>query len=91
VLIIILLVEPKKNIIKNIKSKDNKEYKLAEKQKKIYKNNKEKIRERQNKYYELNKEKLLEKFDCDCGGKYTTTNKKRHLKSKKHQNFISQK
>jgi predicted GIY-YIG superfamily endonuclease len=70
--------------------KDNKES-LAEKQKKIYKNNKEKIRERQNKYYELNKEKLLEKFDCNCGGIYSTTNKQRHLKSKKHQNFINQK
>ena len=31
------------------------------------------------------------KQDCKCGGKYTNCHKSRHLKSKKHQNFINQK
>ena len=44
-------------------------------------------------YYEKNKEQLLlkwkEKFNCDCGGKYTYTNKIQHFKTKKHQKFIN--
>ena len=48
-----------------------------------------------NKYYEENRKKLLEKmkenFDCECGGKYTHGHKARHLKSKKHQSYLSSK
>jgi hypothetical protein len=44
-------------------------------------------------YYQKNKvsrnEKAKEKFNCECGGKFTLCNKYRHLKSKKHQAFIS--
>ena len=29
-----------------------------------------------------------EKFNCECGGRYTHSNKSQHLKSKKHQKFI---
>ena len=39
-------------------------------------------------YHQLNKESIAEKqnqkFQCDCGGKYTHKHKSRHLKSKKH-------
>jgi len=39
-------------------------------------------------YYEKNKEKLNEKIDCECGGKYIHQHKSRHMKSKKHINYI---
>lgn len=42
---------------------------------------------------ETNKEKLAEKkkekFNCDCGGKYTYSGKSHHMNSKKHQDYIN--
>ena len=56
---------------------DHKEhYKQYKKQ--WYLNNKESINERQS-----------QKVNCDCGGKYTMNHKERHMRTKKHQNFIS--
>ena len=67
--------------------------------------NKEKISIQQHEYYEINKEKVClyqqeyreknegiikEKFNCECGGRYTRVNKSIHLKSKKHQNYLNQ-
>ena len=50
------------------------------------------FKNRNKKYREVNKEKILlqkkQKFNCNCGGKYTYSSKARHLKSKKHQSFI---
>ena len=50
------------------------------------------FKNRNKKYRESNKEKILlqnkQKFNCNCGGKYTYSSKARHLKSKKHQSFI---
>ncbi len=47
------------------------------------------------KYHEENREKILkknnEKFDCECGGKYTHSHKTRHINSKKHQSYLSSK
>ena len=40
-------------------------------------------------YLEVNKEKRAEKFYCDCGSVITIVSKTRHLKTKKHQNYIS--
>ena len=44
-------------------------------------------------YCKKNKEtirkKMNEKFNCDCGGKYTLTNNKRHLRTIKHQKFMN--
>jgi hypothetical protein len=64
---------------------DIKEYRETNKE-----HNKEYIKE----YRETNKEKInekrSEKFDCDCGGKYTQNHKARHLKSKKHIDFTQQ-
>ena len=51
--------------------------------------NKEKIKIKKQEKYNNNKEKLLEKFDCDCGGKYIFNHKKRHIKSKKHQKYLT--
>jgi len=43
-------------------------------------------------YYIKNREVVLskgkEKFSCECGGKYTTRDKTKHFKTKKHQNHI---
>jgi len=40
-------------------------------------------------YYETNKEKINQKFNCECGGKYTNQNKTIHEKTKKHLNFLN--
>ena len=53
----------------------------------------EEYRQQQNKsnkkYREENRDTRNEKFNCECGGKFTYQNKARHLKSKKHIKFIS--
>ncbi|NIQ13077.1 MAG: GIY-YIG nuclease family protein [Candidatus Dadabacteria bacterium] len=71
---------------------DNKN-KESEQCKQYYLDNSDKIKEQQKQYYLDNKEKIKEqqsqKHTCNCGGKYTTQNKSQHLKSKKHQTFIS--
>lgn len=69
----------------NVPSRTLKEYRQ---------DNKDKIAEYNTQYYQDNKEQLIEKskekIECDCGGCYTNCHKSRHLKSKKHQLFISQ-
>ena len=49
----------------------------------------EEYRERHKKYKKENREKINEKFNCECGGKFTCSNKAHHLKTKKHIKFIS--
>jgi len=49
-----------------------------------YQDNKEKFKA----YYEKNKEWINKKYNCKCGSKYTTAHKARHLKTKKHQDYI---
>ena len=76
----------------------NKNYYQANKQKileqvKIYRqNNKEKIKDREKKYYQNNKQKILEKqnekFDCECGSRYTYSNKARHERTIKHKKYM---
>ena len=56
--------------------------------KKHYEKNREEIRNQNKKNYENNRDKILEKFDCECGGKYVYSHKSRHFKTKKHQNYI---
>ena len=55
-----------------------------EKLKKYYEDNKEKFK----KYREDNKDKIKEKFNCECGGCYTFSNKTIHFKTKKHQEYL---
>jgi hypothetical protein len=55
-----------------------------------YDANKEKIDNRNKNYNEINKDKLREKFNCDCGGKYTLNGKSQHMKSFKHKKYIEQ-
>ena len=63
----------------------------SEKIKKYYEENREEIREQQKLYYKENKQKINEKANeeqtCPCGGKFTTSNKKKHLRSLKHLTF----
>ena len=47
--------------------------------KEYYQNKKEIISKRQN-----------EKVKCDCGGKFTTVHKQRHIKTKKHQKYLNE-
>lgn len=72
--------EMKPTLNNNIPTRTLKEYREA---------NKEKKKEHQKHYYEANKEKFNQKFNCECGGKYTTVHKERHIKTKKHQAFVS--
>ena len=57
--------------------------------------NKEHLNEQSKKYYKDNKEHLKELrtqiITCECGSKHTHGSKTRHLKTKKHQNFIESK
>lgn len=41
-----------------------------------------------NRYYYANKDKLLEKIDCPCGGRYDYLHKAKHLKTKKHNEWL---
>lgn len=72
-----------------------KNYKKTEKYKQLRKEYlqkdgvKQKLVERTKKYYEENKDKLTEKFNCDCGGKYTKAQFTTHTKTKIHQNFLN--
>ena len=78
-----------------MKQEYNKEYNDTHKeQRKEYKQiHKEKIKEQHREYRELHKEELnkyyKKKFICECGGKYTNSHKSTHMKSKKHQTYIS--
>lgn len=53
--------------------------------------NREKKRKKDKDYYETNKEKISEKrnrkFTCECGSNYTHSNKSRHEKTQRHQNY----
>jgi hypothetical protein len=50
--------------------------------------NRDKMKEYHKEWYEENKDKYNNKYDCECGGKYTHIHKSRHLKSQKHTNYI---
>lgn len=62
---------------------------LYNKQKEWNETHKEHLYNIKKEYYEVYKDRLQEKFNCDCGGKYTFQSKSRHTKSQKHQLFIS--
>ena len=68
--------------------RENNKERINQLKKKYYQNNKEELKE----YYKNNKEKInekqKEKFDCECGGKYTYSNKSGHEKTNKHKKFI---
>ena len=51
----------------------------------------EKLKELNKQYRTKNAEKIYQKYDCECGGKYTHQSKTTHFKTKKHQNYINNK
>ena len=85
--------EEHKQELNESSKKYNEEHKQERKEydKKYKQENKEKIK----KYREENEEKIrkqrYEKFNCECGGKYTRCQQARHFKTKKHQGWIAMK
>jgi len=63
--------------------------KNKEKMKEYRENNKEQIKERMKEYYKNNKEKIKQKITCVCGSVINYGEKSQHIKTKKHQNYIS--
>lgn len=97
-------LKPKLNMYRAYCSDEYNKDHLKECRKKYYEDNKEMINECHKKYreehreqlkvdskknYEDNKDKILKKYYCDCGGKYTLYHKSHHMKSKKHQSWIT--
>ena len=86
------LFNPELNMIRPYVSEEElKEYQ-TEYQTKYREENKEELKEYNAKYYlentvELQK-KQKQKHNCECGGKYTISNKQLHCKSKKHTKYI---
>ena len=62
---------------------DNKE-RISDQYKQYREKNKDKIKQ----YREDNKDMIKQKFNCECGGKFTYSYKAGHLKSKKHCQYI---
>ena len=77
----------KKNYIKENEDKI-KDYKQN-----YYEENKDKIKDYNKNYYQENKDKVLadmnQKVKCECGALISKCNLNRHLKTKKHQNYIN--
>jgi hypothetical protein len=65
-------------------NENNKEH-ITEQRKQYYLNNKE----QQKHYYLNNKSKFTKQFNCECGSQIQVQKKARHLKSKKHQNWLN--
>jgi hypothetical protein len=67
---------------------------MLEYHKQYYEQNKEDLLEYHKQYREEYKEKIekrqYQKFNCECGGKYTYNNESRHLKSQKHLQYLEQ-
>jgi len=65
--------------------------KIKQLQKQYYTEHAEKMKKQMNQYYTENAEKIHQKYDCDCGGKYTHQNKSSHFKTKRHMKYINNK
>ena len=63
--------------------------KIKERGKQYCIDNYEHIKERNYQYSIANADRLKEKHTCECGGKYTTGRKSTHIKTAKHQNYLS--
>jgi hypothetical protein len=60
-------------------------------QKRDYRLKNEVISAKKKEYRERNQERLTEKINCECGGSFQKQHKSRHLKQKKHLEFINSK
>jgi hypothetical protein len=90
-------IENNECVNKNIPLRTDKEYynDNKEKYRDYYQNNKESMNKKSRDYHEKNKEsmnkKQKEKFNCECGGKFTRIHKATHLKTNRHQNYLTNK
>jgi len=70
---------------------ENKES-ISKKQREYYQDNKQSYNKKQKEYQLENRdtirERQNEKFNCECGGRYTRSCKSHHLKTKKHQKWL---
>jgi len=86
--------ENNKERITQRKKKDyqNNKEKIQQKRKKDYENNKEKILKKEKEYRENNEEKIKErrkaKITCECGSCVRKYDLSRHIRSKKHQDYL---
>ena len=66
---------------------------VINKMKEYQKEHKDDIKKQKKEYYDKNKdilnEKGKEKFKCDCGSELRKSDKARHLKTEKHQNYMN--
>ena len=67
---------------------DNSEQ-INERSKQYRIDNKDELKQYDKQYRIDNKERIHEKHTCDCGGKYTTTNKSYHLKTENHKLWVA--
>ena len=71
---------------------ENKEH-VKQREKQYRQDNAEQIKQHKKQYCEQNKEQIkqqtTQKHDCQCGGKYTNSNKSSHMKSVKHQKYLN--
>ena len=54
-----------------------------------YKNNADKIKAYNVEYRKKNADKLKQKYECECGNVISRSSRPKHLKSKKHLNFVN--
>lgn len=79
---------------KHIPGRTDKEWRQANAEtikdykKEYYQNNTETYKAKNKQYRQANADKIKQKHDCPCGGKYTTSGKSTHLKTKKHQKYL---
>lgn len=64
---------------------------LKEKKQKYKDEHKDEINEKKQNRKNVKREKRNIKYDCECGGKYTYTNKSRHLTLKRHLKYYANK
>jgi len=66
---------------------------IIKRSKDYYKNHKEELKEVRKAYMKeylvRKKMEVNEKVSCECGGRYTKRNKSTHMKTKKHQDYVS--
>lgn len=80
-----------KKQLKNARNKyrsKNREY-LNKRSNEYYYDNKEMISVKQRDYHKKMEKKLKEKFNCECGGKYTTAGIAVHKKTKRHKEYFN--
>jgi len=81
--------EYKKKIAENAKEyREEHKEEIKEKAKEYREIHKEELSKQKKEYYEIHKEEINKKHECECGGKFTHSNKTIHEKSKRHQNYL---